>query len=84
MTSIRKSIARGFGAALAGSALLAAPSFAGTEPGAQQLQPSSEAPLQLSQGGKDTQIAQTYIPLVGEVGTASVQGTGFYLTVGAG
>ena len=84
MTSIRKAFVRGFGAALAGSALLAAPSFAGTEPGAQQLQPSSEAPLQLSQGGKDTQIAQTYIPLVGEVGTASVQGTGFYLTVGAG
>jgi len=84
MTSIHKAFVRGFGAALAGSALLAAPSFAGTEPGAQQLQPSSEAPLELSQGGKDTQIAQTYIPLVGEVGTASVQGTGFYLTVGAG
>lgn len=85
MSSIRNAIVRGFGAALAGSALLAAPSFAGPETGAQQLQPSSEAPLQISQAGdKDSQIAQTYIPLVGEVGTASVQGTGFYLTVGAG
>ena len=85
MTSIRNAIVRGFGAALAGSALLSAPSFAATEPGAEQLQAGTQAPLQISQGGeKETQIAQTYIPLVGEVGTASVQGTGFYLTVGAG
>ena len=83
MTSIRHSIFRGFGAALAGSALLAAPSFAGTESAAQQLQ--GDAPLEMSQSTKaDTQIAQTYIPLVGEVGEASGQGTGFYLTVGAG
>jgi hypothetical protein len=84
MTSIRNTIFRGFGAALAGSALLSAPSFAGTEPGAEQLQPSTQAPLQMSQAGKGTEIAQTYVPLVGEVGSASVQGTGFYLTVGAG
>jgi len=85
MQSIRNAFIRGFGAALAGSALLAAPSFAGTETGAQQLQPSGEAPLELSQSGqKDTQIAQTYIPLVGDVGSESGQGTGFYLTVGAG
>ncbi len=84
MTSIRNTIFRGFGAALAGSALLASPSFAGTEPGAEQLQTGTQAPLQISQGDKEAQIAQTYIPLVGEVGTASVQGTGFYLTVGAG
>lgn len=84
MTSIRNAIVRGFGAALAGSALLAAPSFA-AEPSAEQLQSSAQAPLQMSQAGeKETQIAQTYIPLVGEVGTESVQGTGFYLTVGAG
>ena len=83
MTSIRQSIVRGFGAALAGSALLAAPSFAGTESAAQKLQ--GDAPLEMSQSTKaDTQIAQTYIPLVGEVGEASGQGTGFYLTVGAG
>ena len=85
MSTIRNALVRGFGAALAGSALLAAPSFAGTEPGAQQLQPSDQAPLELSQSSqKDTQIAQTYIPLIGEVGTESVQGTGFYLTIGAG
>jgi hypothetical protein len=84
MTSIRNTIFRGFGAVLAGSALLSAPSFAGTEPGAEQLQPSTQAPLQMSQAGKGTEIAQTYVPLVGEVGSASVQGTGFYLTVGAG
>jgi hypothetical protein len=85
MTRIRNAFARGFGAALAGSALLAAPSFAGTETGAQQLQPADQAPLAINETSKtDTQIAQTYIPLVGEVGTASGQGTGFYLTVGAG
>ncbi|MEB3244277.1 MAG: outer membrane beta-barrel protein [Cyanobacteriota bacterium] len=89
MTSIRNAFVRSLGAALAGSALLAAPSFAGTEPsaeaGAAQLQPSNEAPLQIGQSApKDTEIAQTYIPLVGEVGSASVQGTGFYITVGAG
>lgn len=85
MSNIRNAFLRGLGAAMAGSALLAAPSFAGTEPGAQQLQPSGEAPLELSQSSqKDTQIAQTYIPLVGDVGTASEQGTGWYITAGAG
>jgi hypothetical protein len=84
MTSIHNAIVRGFGVALAGSALLTAPSFAGTEPGAEQLQSTTQAPLQMSQAGKGTEIAQTYVPLVGEVGSASVQGTGFYLTVGAG
>jgi len=85
MQNIRNAFIRGFGAAIAGSALLAAPSFAGTETGAQQLQPSGEAPLEMSQAGqKDTQIAQTYVPLVGNVGSESGQGTGFYLTVGAG
>lgn len=33
---------------------------------------------------KEAQIAQTYIPLVGEVGSESGQGTGFYATLGAG
>ena len=83
--TFRNAFLRGFGAALAGTALLSAPAFAGSEPGAQQLQPSGEAPLQMSQSSqKDAQIAQTYIPLVGEVGSASVEGTGFYVTVGAG
>jgi opacity protein-like surface antigen len=85
MTSIRYALLRGVGAALAGGAFLAAPSFAGPEAGAQQLQSSSQAPLEMSQSSqKDTQIAQTYIPLVGDVGSASGQGTGWYLTVGAG
>jgi opacity protein-like surface antigen len=85
MTSIRYALLRGVGAALAGGAFLAAPSFAGPEAGAQQLQSSDQAPLEMSQSSqKDTQIAQTYIPLVGDVGAASGQGTGWYLTVGAG
>ena len=29
-------------------------------------------------------MAQTYIPVIGNVGSASVQGTGFYITAGAG
>jgi hypothetical protein len=83
--SFRNAFLRGIGAAFAGAALLTAPSFAGTEPGAQQLQPSGEAPLEMSQSSqKDAQIAQTYIPLVGDVGSESGQGTGFYVTVGAG
>ena len=85
MTSIRYALLRGVGAALAGGAFLAAPSFAGPEAGAQQLQSSDQAPLEMSQSSqKDTQIAQTYIPLIGDVGAASGQGTGWYVTVGAG
>lgn len=85
MKNIRNALLRGVGAAMAGSALLAAPSFAAPESGAQQLQPTGEAPLSISQSSQqDAQIAQTYIPLVGEVGQESGQGTGFYLTVGAG
>ena len=85
MNSIRYALLRGVGAALAGGAFLAAPSFAGPEAGAQQLQSSDQAPLEMSQSSqKDTQIAQTYIPLIGDVGAASGQGTGWYVTVGAG
>ena len=90
MSSIRNVLLRGFGAAFAGSAFLAAPSFAAPEAapaqsGAQQLQSSDQAPLQMSQSSQnDAQIAQTYVPLIGEVGEASGQGTGFYITAGAG
>jgi hypothetical protein len=85
MSSIRSAVLRGFGVALAGGAFLAAPSFAAPEAGADKLQSTDQAPLQISQSSpKDTQIAQTYIPLVGEVGSASGQGTGWYVTVGAG
>lgn len=84
MKNIRNALLRGFGVAAAGGAFLAAPSFAAPESAAQQLQPSDAAPLQISQSAKDAQIAQTYIPLIGEVGEETGQGTGWYLTVGAG
>jgi hypothetical protein len=85
MSSIRNALLHGVGFALAGGAFLAAPSFAAPEAGADKLQSTDQAPLQISQSSqKDTQIAQTYIPLVGEVGSASGQGTGWYVTVGAG
>jgi hypothetical protein len=85
MSSIRDALLRGVGVALVGGAFLASPSFAGPEAGAEQLQSSGQAPLEMSQSSqKDTEIAQTYIPLIGEVGEASGQGTGWYVTVGAG
>ena len=85
MSSIHNALLRGVSAALVGGAFLATPSFAGSEPGAQQLQASDQAPLEMNQSSqKDAQIAQTYIPLVGEVGQESGQGTGWYLTIGAG
>jgi hypothetical protein len=85
MSSIRNALLHGVGFALAGGAFLAAPSMAAPEAGANQLQSTEQAPLEISQSSQnDTQIAQTYIPLVGEVGAASGQGTGWYVTVGAG
>jgi len=85
MSSIHNAFLRGVSAALVGGAFLATPSFAGSEPGAKQLQASDQAPLEMNQSSqKDAQIAQTYIPLVGEVGQESGQGTGWYLTIGAG
>ena len=73
----------GFGFAAAGSALLAAPSLAATPSGAAQLQ-SEGAPLSISSPKEANEVAQTYIPVIGNVGSASVQGTGFYVTAGAG
>ncbi|MFN9622477.1 MAG: outer membrane protein [Cyanobacteriota bacterium] len=84
MSIIRIALLRGAGLALAGGAFLGAPSFAAPESSAEQLQPTDQAPLQISQTLKDDQIAQTYIPLIGEVGKESGQGTGWYVTVGAG
>jgi opacity protein-like surface antigen len=69
--SFRKVLLSGLGFAAASTAVLAGPSFAAPAPSAQPTVAGS-------------QIAQTYIPLVGEVGTASEQGTGWYLTLGAG
>ena len=73
----------GIGFAAAGSALLAAPSLAATPSGAAQLQ-SEGAPLSISSPKEANEVAQTYIPVIGNVGSASVQGTGFYITAGAG
>jgi hypothetical protein len=73
----------GIGFAAAGSALLAAPSLAATPTGAAQLQ-SEGAPLSISSPKEANEVAQTYVPLIGNVGSASVQGTGFYVTAGAG
>ncbi|MFN9547099.1 MAG: outer membrane protein [Cyanobacteriota bacterium] len=85
MANIFNAFFHGLGAALVGGVVLATPSFAGPEAGAQLLQASDQAPLEMSQSSqKDAQIAQTYIPLIGEVGEASGQGTGWYVTVGAG
>jgi hypothetical protein len=73
----------GIGFAAAGSALLAAPSLAATPTGAAQLQ-SEGAPLSISSPKEANEVAQTYIPVIGNVGSSSVQGTGFYVTAGAG
>jgi outer membrane protein W len=78
MANIFNAFFHGLGAALVGGVVLATPSFAGPEAGAQLLQASDQAPLEMSQSSqKDAQIAQTYIPLIGEVGEASGQGTGW-------
>ncbi len=73
----------GIGFAAAGSALLAAPSLAASPTGAAQLQ-GEGAPLTISSPKEANEVAQTYIPVIGNVGTPSVQGTGFYVTAGAG
>jgi hypothetical protein len=73
----------GIGFAAAGSALLAAPSLAATPTGATQLQGEGTA-LSISSPKEATEVAQTYIPVIGNVGNPSVQGTGFYVTAGAG
>jgi len=73
----------GIGFAAAGSALLAAPSLAATPSGAAQLQ-GQGAPLSISSPKEANEVAQTYIPVIGNVGSPSVQGTGFYVTAGAG
>jgi opacity protein-like surface antigen len=73
----------GIGFAAAGSALLAGPSLAATPTGASQLQ-GEGTPLTISSPKEANEVAQTYIPVIGNVGTPSVQGTGFYVTAGAG
>jgi opacity protein-like surface antigen len=71
---------RGTGAA-AVSALVAAPALAVPQSGAEQLR--LEAPQAAS--AQPLEIAQTYVPLVGDVGTGGFeQAKGWYFTLGAG
>ena len=78
--SIRKALLRGVGFAAASGALLASPSFAGTEPGAEQLRLDT----QTAQAAPATEVAQGYgsTTTVDVVEVESVNG--WYLTVGAG
>jgi opacity protein-like surface antigen len=78
--SIRKALLRGVGFAAASGALLATPSFAGTEPGAEQLRLET----QTAQAAPATEVAQGYgsTTTVDVVEVESVNG--WYLTVGAG
>jgi opacity protein-like surface antigen len=73
--SIRKALLRGVGFAAASGALLASPSFAGTEPGAEQLRIEPQAAPQVAQGfGSPTTVEVVEVESV----------NGWYLTVGAG
>jgi hypothetical protein len=84
MSSIRKALLRSAGLAVAGASFVCGAAYAAPEPGAEQLQ-IEESAAQLAESAKSAEIAQTYIPLVGEVGNSDFeQATGWYLTVGAG
>ncbi|MFN9934118.1 MAG: outer membrane protein [Cyanobacteriota bacterium] len=73
--SIRKALLRGVGFAAASGALLATPSFAGTEPGAEQLRIEPQAAPQVAQNfGSPTTVEVVEVESV----------NGWYLTVGAG
>jgi len=75
--SIRKALLRGVGFAAASGALLASPSFAGTEPGAEQLrlEPQATPATEVAQGyGSPTTVEVVEVESV----------NGWYLTVGAG
>ncbi|MCS5698140.1 outer membrane beta-barrel protein [Cyanobium sp. FGCU-52] len=75
--SIRKGLLRGVGFAAASGALLASPSFAGTEPGAEQLrlEPQAAPATEVAQGyGSPTTVEVVEVESV----------NGWYLTVGAG
>jgi hypothetical protein len=78
--ALRSVALRGAGAA-AVSALVAAPALAAPQTGAEQLR--LDAPVAAQAQPQD--IAQTYVPLVGEVGTGGFpQAKGWYFTLGAG
>ena len=78
--ALRSVALRGAGAA-AVSALVAAPALAAPQSGAEQLRLDAAQATQ----AKPQEIAQTYVPLVGEVGTGGFpQANGWYFTLGAG
>jgi hypothetical protein len=84
MSSIRKTLLRSAGLAVAGVSFACGAAYAAPEPGAEQLQ-IEESAAQMAESTKGAELAQTYIPLVGEVGNSDFeQATGWYLTVGAG
>ena len=84
MSSIRKALLRGAGLAAASLSLAAGAATAAPQPGAEQLK-IEESAAELAEAAKGSEVAQTYIPLVGDVGNADFeQATGWYLTVGAG
>ena len=84
MSSIRKALLRGAGLAAASLSLAAGAAYAAPQPGAEQLK-IEESAAELAESAKGSEVAQTYIPLVGDVGNSDFeQATGWYLTVGAG
>lgn len=84
MSSIRKALLRGAGLAAASLSLAAGAATAAPQQGAEQLK-IEESAAELAESSKGSEVAQTYIPLVGDVGNGDFeQATGWYLTVGAG
>jgi opacity protein-like surface antigen len=80
--SIRRALLRGVGFAAASGALLATPSFAGTEPGAEQLK-LEPATAEQAKPQPQQEVAQTFgAPAVEVIEVESVNG--WYLTIGAG
>jgi opacity protein-like surface antigen len=78
--NIRRALLRGVGFAAASGALLASPSFAGTEPAAEQLK-LDPATVELAK--PQSEVAQTYgAPVAEVIEVESVNG--WYITVGAG
>ena len=84
MSSIRKALLRGVGFAAASLSLAAGAAYAAPQQGAEQLT-ITESAAELAEASKGAEVAQTYVPLVGDVGNSDFeQATGWYLTVGAG
>lgn len=84
MSSIRKALLRGAGLAAASLSLAAGAAIAAPQQGAEQLT-ITESAAELAEASKGAEVAQTYVPLVGDVGNSDFeQATGWYLTVGAG